>query len=231
VTAIFAHRGCHGVPAPLENSIEAFVAARDAGADGVEMDVRATADGALAAHHDRHVPGLSQMTNVFAGELPEHVPLLGAALDACSGLRVNVEIKGGPAEAVLVARLLLDRGPGGGAGPAGVIVSSFAPEALAAVQGVAPRLAYGLLVDWRTDPRAALGEASRLGCATLHPFVTQVDGSLLEAARAAGVGIHVWTVNADADLAAMAALGVDAVITDRVDAAVRIIRNGAGRAG
>lgn len=231
MTAIFAHRGCHGVPAPLENSIEAFAAARDAGADGVEMDVRATADGALAVHHDRHVPGLSEMTNVFAGELPEHVPLLDAALDACSGLRVNVEIKGGPSEAVLVARLLLDRGPGGGAPPTGVFVSSFVPEALGAVHEVAPGLPSGLLVDWRTDPQAALADSLGLGCATLHPFVTQVDGTLVEAARGVGIGIHVWTVNADADLAAMAALGVDAVITDRVDAAVRIIRNGAGRAG
>lgn len=103
MTAVFAHRGCHGVPAPGENTLEAFAAARRAGADGVELDVRATSDGALAVRHGRLVPGLGDVTNISAAELPEDVPLLDDALDACSGMRVNVEIKGGPEEAVLVA--------------------------------------------------------------------------------------------------------------------------------
>jgi glycerophosphoryl diester phosphodiesterase len=55
------------------------------------------------------------------------------------------------------------------------------------------------------------------------------------AAGAAGLALHVWTVNAEADLAAMAALGVDAVITDRVTAALaataRGPRNGGPGAG
>jgi glycerophosphoryl diester phosphodiesterase len=172
VTAIFAHRGCRGVPGTRENTVEAFAAARRVGADGVELDVRATADGALAVHHDRHVPGVGDVTNVSAAELPGDVPLLGAALQGCAGLRVNVEIKGGPPEADLVARLLLGRRDGTGAHPADVFVSSF------------------------------------------------------DAAGARGVGLHVWTVNADADLAAMGALGVDAVITDRVAAAIGILRAG-----
>lgn len=228
MTAIFAHRGCPGVPAPLENTIEAFVAATLAGADGVELDVRATADGALAVRHDRHVPDAGDVTNISAAELPEDVPLLGHALNVCSGLQVNVEIKGGPGEAVLVTCLLLERG---GAPPPGVLVSSFVPGSVAAVREAAPKVPAGLLVDWRSDVRVALGDAVRLGCATLHPFVTQVDAGLVDAARAAGLGLHVWTVNADDDLAAMGALGVDAVITDRVPAAVRILRNGGDRTG
>lgn len=231
MTAIFAHRGCPGVPAPLENTVEAFAAAARAGADGVELDVRGTADGALAVHHDRHVPGAGDVTNLSAAELPENAPLLAEALNACSGLSVNVEIKGGADEALLVARLLLARGPGTGAPPPGVLVSSFVPGSLAAVREAAPKVPAGLLVDRRSDARVALGEAARLGCATFHPFVTQVDAGLADAARAAGLGLHVWTVKADDDLAAMGALGVDAVITDRVTAAVRIIRNGGERTG
>ena len=224
MTAIFAHRGCHGVPAPRENTIEAFAAARRAGADGVELDGLATADGALAVHHDRRVPGAGDVTNICAAELPDDVPLLDAALDACAGLGVNVEIKGGPADAVLVARLLLARGRAPGASPAGVLVSSFVAESLAALHEVAPHVPAGLLVDWRRDPRRALADAVRLGCATLHPFVTQVDAVLVDAVRKEGVGLHVWTVNAHDDLVTMGALGVDAVITDRVAAAIGVLR-------
>src|SRR5580704_17015462 len=51
VTAVFAHRGCTegGIH---ENTVEAFAEARRLGADGVELDVRLTKDGALAVHHD-----------------------------------------------------------------------------------------------------------------------------------------------------------------------------------
>lgn len=252
MTAVFAHRGCHGVPAPRENTIEAFLAAARAGADGVELDVRATADGALAVHHDRHVPGAGETTNVSAAQLPVDVPLLADALDACGGLQVNVEIKGGPEEAVLVGRFLLGRGllgrghdgtgplgrglhgtgplgrglqpEQGVAGPAGVFVSSFLPESIAAFREVCPGIPAGFLVDWRTDAMAGLRSAAELGCATYHPFVTQVDASLVDAARSAGLGLHVWTVNADDDIDNMGRLGVEAVITDRVEAALRILR-------
>ena len=38
-------------------TLAAFVAARRLGADGVELDVRRTADGALAVHHDATIAG------------------------------------------------------------------------------------------------------------------------------------------------------------------------------
>jgi glycerophosphoryl diester phosphodiesterase len=230
VTAIFAHRGCHGVPAPRENTIAAFRAARRSGADGVELDVRTTADGAVAVLHDRLVPGVGDVANITAAELPDEVPLLGDALAACTGLRVNVEIKGGPAEAGLVAELLLGRGADHRAPPPGVFVSSFDAESLAAVRAAAPGVPCGLLVDWRADVRLALQRAEGLGCATLHPFVTHVDPGLVAAARERGLGLHVWTVNSDADIASMGALGVEAVITDRVAAAIGILRAAASGA-
>ena len=232
MTAIYAHRGCHGVPAPRENTLAAFRAARCSGADGVELDVRVTADGALAVLHDSFVPGVGDVADAVAAALPPDVPLLGAALAACSGLRVNVEIKGGPAEAARVAGSLRDRGPGSRAGPTEVLVSSFDPESLAAAREVLPGVACGLLVDWRADAAAALERAAGLGCATLHPFVAQVDADLVDAARERGLGLHVWTVNSDADIAAMGSLGVQAVITDRVSVAIGILRpGGAGSDG
>ena len=56
MTAVFAHRGC--TEGFVENTLEAFAEARRLGADGVELDVRLTADGALAVHHDAGIPGI-----------------------------------------------------------------------------------------------------------------------------------------------------------------------------
>ncbi|MGH9099712.1 MAG: glycerophosphodiester phosphodiesterase [Acidimicrobiales bacterium] len=231
MTAIFAHRGCHGVPAPRPNSVPAFRAARLSGADGVELDVRSTADGEIAVLHDRAIPGVGDVTNVASADLPEDVPLLQAALSACAGLRVNVELKGGPRDAVPVAELLVEGEGDRRALRAGVLVSSFDPACLAAVRDVAPELPCGLLVDWRKDALAALQHAADLGCATLHPFVTQVDVELAAAARRLGIGLHVWTVNSDADIAAMGSLGAQAIITDRVAAAIGILRPAGAAAG
>ena len=50
MTLIIGHRGA-SADFP-ENTIAAFRGASDQGADGVELDVRQTCDGALVVHHD-----------------------------------------------------------------------------------------------------------------------------------------------------------------------------------
>jgi len=242
MTDIFAHRGSPGVPTPHENTIAAFLAAADQGAHGVELDVWLTADGQLAVRHDRHVPSVGDVTNVSMAQLPVDVPILASALDACAtrGLAVNVEVKctGGCAATALAVAAELD-------GRAGrFLVSSFHAGCLTAMRRAGSTVALGLLVDWRTDPVNVARLACDLGCATLHPFVSWVDEHLVTAAGAAGLGLHVWTVNAVADLEAVARLDVAAVITDRVVAAREAIdrvagsrppeqvrRNGGGRNG
>src|SRR5271163_984179 len=96
MTAVFAHRGCtHGF---TENTIDAFAEAKRRGADGVELDVRLTADGALAVHHDPVIEGLGPLFQLTVPDLPPHVPLLGDALAICEGMVVNVEIKNDPGQ-------------------------------------------------------------------------------------------------------------------------------------
>src|SRR6202044_3667286 len=68
------------------------------GADGVELDVRLTSDGALAVLHDASIAGLGLVADLTVAELPAHVPLLADALAVCDGLVVNVEIKNDPRE-------------------------------------------------------------------------------------------------------------------------------------
>ena len=47
----------------------------------------------LVVHHDARLPDGRAVVELAAGELPESVATLDAALDACAGMGVNVEIK------------------------------------------------------------------------------------------------------------------------------------------
>ena len=218
MTAVFAHRGC--TEGFNENTIEAFSEARRLGADGVELDVRLTADGGLAIHHDAEIPGLGAIAALEVADLPAHVPLLADVLAVCEGMVVNVEIKNAPqdpgwdpgeAVAALTAAAIEEAG-----WTARVIVSSFQTATLRAVQAADGRLAIGALWVFAAEVEAALAEVAAAGFGAVHPFFVSVDADLVERAHAMGLAVNVWTVNAPEDLRAMVALGVDTVITDRL---------------
>lgn len=224
-TAVYAHRG--DTTSSTENTLEAFAEARRKGADGVELDVRRSADGALVVHHDAEVPGRGPIAALAVRDLPDYVPLLSEALAACHGMTVNVEIKNSPAdpgydptEAIssAVASAVADSGESDH-----VLVSSFQVATLAALRAADPSLAVGLLVGWQADAGAALELASERRYQAIHPFLTQVDQALVERAHHAGLAVNVWTVNAPEDLERMAGLGVDAIITDRLEEALAAV--------
>ncbi len=226
MTAVFAHRGC--TQGFVENTLDAFAEARRLGADGVELDVRLTADGALAVHHDAEIPGLGVIAALDVADLPAHVPLLADVLAVCEGIVVDVEIKNAPqdpgwdpgeAVAALVAAAIDEAGATNR-----VIVSSFQVPTLRAVQAADPRLALGALWGFTTQPGPALTEAADARFRAVHPFVSSVDRDLVQRAHDAGLALNVWTVNAPDDLRTMVAWGVDAVITDRLDDALAVAR-------
>jgi len=225
VTSVFAHRGATGPAA--ENTLEAFLEARRLGADGVELDVRRSADGALVVHHDPVIEGVGPVSATAVRDLPGHVPLLDAVLDACDGLLVIVEVKNqadepgfDPAEATaqLVADTVADAG-----WVERVIVSSFRLETVRALRAADPRLAVGWQVGLTEQPAAALAVAVEEGFSAIHPFVAGVDEALVKEAHRCGLAVHVWTVNHDDDLKAMGQLEVDVVITDRLEPALAIL--------
>jgi len=224
VTTLFAHRGC--TEGFTENTLGAFAEARRVGADGVELDVRLTMDGALAIHHDAEIPGIGAIATLGVADLPAHVPLLADVLAVCDGMVVNVEIKNAPqdpgwdpgeAVAALTAAAIEEAG-----WTDRVIVSSFQATTLRAVQAADGRLALGALWGFAAEPGPALADAVAAGFRAVHPFVAMVTPELVERAHAAGLAVNVWTVNAPEDLRAMVGLGVDAVITDRLRDALAI---------
>ena len=235
-----AHRGS---PAPgqgiAENTVAAFARAARLGADGVELDVRLTADGRLAVHHDPEIEGRGPVAGLTAGQLPDHVPLLEAALEACDGLFVNIEIKNLPTEggfdpeeraARRVADLLVrqdqdrSRRPGRGA-----VVSSFWAPSLDAVRAVGPSVPTGLLLAGWADADAGRLQAVGAGYRALHLQESLVTAVQVEAAHRAGLAVAAWTVNGPTAVRAMAAAGVDTVITDDVVGALSALAGpGAG---
>jgi glycerophosphoryl diester phosphodiesterase len=231
VPAIHAHRGSPDPASGVrENTLEAFFRARRLGAQGVELDVRRTADGALAVHHDAEIRGFGPVHEVVADELPPSVAFLPAALDACEGLEVNIELKNLPGEpgfdpdermAREVAELVVaaDR-------VSTVVVSSFWPGSLAAVRESRPELTTGLLLAPWFDATQAVPLALENGCSALHPHTSLVDAALMAKATGAGLSVATWTVNDLEQFDALANLGVDTVITDDVTLALSAFGRG-----
>jgi glycerophosphoryl diester phosphodiesterase len=228
VTSVVAHRGAPARAVGIgENTIAAFQRARDLGADGVELDVRLTADGAIAVHHDAAIAGRGPVNELRTADLPGEVPLLAAALEACDGLSVNVEVKNLPNEpgfdpddhlARAVGDLVARLGPG-----REVIVSSFWPPTLIAVRVANPDVPTGLLLARPMAADAAVTAALERGCTALHPATDLVDEELVRAAHDAGLSVAAWTVNDRDRLAAARMLGVDTVITDDVPTAKAVL--------
>ncbi len=95
--------GHRGAPRDaVENTLAAFIEARGQGADGVELDVHRSADGALVVHHDAEAAGLGLLAEhdlaAIRAARPE-IPTLGEVFDVCAGMLVNVEVKNSPRDA------------------------------------------------------------------------------------------------------------------------------------
>jgi glycerophosphoryl diester phosphodiesterase len=226
--AVQAHRGSPDAGLGVrENTLEAFFRARQLGADGVELDVRMTRDGALAVHHDAVIAGVGAVCELEAAQLPGFVPLLPAVLEACAGLTVNIEIKNLPGEPGFDAEEGLAREVVALVTASGrtsvVVVSSFWPDTLVAVREAGPELATGLLVTRWFEPTEAVDAAVARGCTALHPSIDLVSAALVDQAHDAGLSVAVWTVNDRDRIGAMAELGVDTVITDDVAMALTVV--------
>lgn len=229
MTAIWAHRGAS--VARTENTLEAFTEARAQGAAGVELDVRRSADGAMAVHHDAELADGRRIVDLSAAELPAHVPLLDAALDACAGMIVNIEIKNVEVDpdfdpdqflSRAVVDLVRERGASGE-----VIVSCFGLAAIDRVRSLDPSIATGYLASARWDQRGALQRAIDGGHSAFHPYDLVVNPDLVAAAHDAGVAVNVWTVD-DPDRIRWLAhdCGVDAIITNVPDVALAALARG-----
>lgn len=237
---VMAHRGAKDV-AP-ENTLAAFEAARELGADAIELDVTRCASGEIIVLHDdtvdRTTDGagradampLEALRTLDAGSwfdarfAGERVPLLEEVLEQMGHrLRLNIEIKGRSLSSdgieAEVATMLRRHGL-----LQETIISSFNPAALWRMRRAAPELGRGLLYagDMPLPLRRAWGRYL-VAPQALHPHHSMVDAAYVAWARRKGYRVNVWTVNEPADIQRMAALGVDAIITDHVGETRRLL--------
>jgi glycerophosphoryl diester phosphodiesterase len=224
VSRIFAHRGVHGHA--RENTLAAFEEAVSLGVDGVELDVRRSADGALVVHHDPVAEG-HVIARTPARNLPDYVPYLGDALAVLRGVTVNVEIKnlkdsreptydetGAFAHEVLEAVVdLRDSQP--------LTLSCFDLATCESIRSFDSEIYIGWLV-WRTSLSTALPSARERGFDAVNPHFRLMSRATAEEAGELGVELNVWTVNRSKDLRAMAELNVASIITDQPSLALRL---------
>ncbi len=222
---LVAHRGASAVLA--ENTIPAFEAAIEAGADAVEFDVRMTADGAAVVMHDpdvgRTTGGSGLVRDLTLADMRRlGVPTLEDALGCCSGrVAVDVEIKNLPGEPdfqpdrqdaveATVGALAIVGFSGA------VMISSFNPLAIAHARAIAPDVPTGLLTGTDVDAPAAMQFAAAEG----HPWVLPFLGRVLDApelpaqAHAAGLRLGVWLTDDPRVAVRLWRAGVDAVATN-----------------
>jgi glycerophosphoryl diester phosphodiesterase len=241
---VFAHRGAKRV-AP-ENTLPAFEAAFRLGADGIELDVQYTSDGKLVIFHDLNL----EKTSNGSGRLSAHtfdelrlldagshfspdfagtqIPTLDEVLDLAKGkLLVNIELKsldisgaklGVDVVAVVRAHQMVDD----------VVISSFNPFVLRRSKQAGPDIEHALLLDLDTTGWTRWGLTLRYSRADgVHPETRMVDAAYVAAARRRKMPVRVWTVDDEAEMRRLAALSVDAIISDTPDIALRVVEGNA----
>ncbi len=226
----FAHRG--GAAAGDENTAEAFARAVALGYRYVETDVHATADGVVVVFHDTTLdrmlgrPGRvrdvrwADLATVRIGGAAA-VPRLCDVLDAWPTVRFNVDVKDGRAvqpTVDLVRRAKVDDR---------LLLASFSDARLAAMRtalGPAVATSMGMREAARLWLASRLGRRLRLPPSVRaaqvpvrHGAVRVVDRRFLRHAHRLGLHVHVWTIDDPDQMNHLLELGVDGIMTDRIE--------------
>ena len=235
---IYAHRGASAY-AP-ENTKAAFRKALEMKAGGIELDVHLSRDGYLVVSHDERVNRTSNgkgwikdltleelkrldfgswFNREFAGE---HILTLDEVLDLLKGWDgiLNIELKSGIViyegmEKKVVDMLhryrRIDR----------CIISSFNHYSLQTIKKLEPGLKIGLLYS------AGLVEpwtyAKMVGAEAIHPQFYSLVPPIIQACREHGILMNPWTVDQPEYIRSLTLSGIDGIITNVPDKAIRII--------
>ncbi|MBZ6372977.1 MAG: glycerophosphodiester phosphodiesterase [Microbacterium hominis] len=240
---VLAHRGfvppdADGV---VENTLAAFAAAHGAGAAYVESDCHVTSDGVVVLFHDDHLTRITgdprPVADVRHAELSRIMADRGGlvtaaeALEAFPTLRFNLDVKAAAA-ALPLGRVIAPHADR-------VLVTSFSDSrrrtALEAAHraGGRPATSAGqATIVWmlgavasgsRALVRRALRGIDAVQVPERRGALRIVTPRLVRAAHVAGVEVHVWTVNDPAAMTRLLDLGVDGLVSDRADLALRAV--------
>lgn len=206
---LLGHRGSRASRHLHENTLSSFELCLQHGCDGFEFDVRLSADNIAVICHDPVTGGL-QIAKTPASILA--LPMLGQTLHQfCARAFLDIELKVVGIEHELLFALRnhpLQKG---------IVVSSFLPDALAAVNVLDPSIPLGLLCEDATQ----LASWHNSHAVWIAPHHSLVDQKLVNQVHASGKKIMVWTVNVADEMRQLAAWGVDGIISDDTELLVR----------
>lgn len=206
----------------------AFEQAVADGADGIEFDLRLSADRKWVVHHNADVliggapARLSQLTLKEIVQIPlgtngERIPSVAEFLTwakrGSTPLMFDLKDTDG------IKELVETIDTAGMTSPA--TYSSFSRSAIRAIKRFRPEWRTALIVDdprWNLLRRFLSGwlfkSARRESVDALHLHERWVTPSLVVAARDAGIGLAIWTVDDPLRMTVLASLGIDAIITN-----------------
>ncbi len=232
-----------------ENTLTAIQGAADHGCRYIETDLRMTRDGVVVLFHDHRLEALTNGT----GKIEHHswedlrkldaayhfdrdqdfplrgkgirIPTLEEVLDTFPHMNFNIDLKQPGIEPVVAGIIRRKKCHHR------VLIASFSTRR---IRRCTARL------DHPTATSAGMGQAvgfwllSRLGRnVSLRTQVLQVPGKkiisyvdkkLISAAHASGLQVHVWTVNRKEEMTRFLELGVDGIVTDRIDILSKLVR-------
>jgi glycerophosphoryl diester phosphodiesterase len=241
---LIGHRGAHA-HAP-ENTLESFQLAFEQGVDAVELDAKLCADGEIVVIHDptveRTTDGRGRVSAMSLAELKSldagsffaekyrgaKIPTLDEVFEAVGKLgMINVELTnyyGGrddlaeKACALVSKHALQDR----------IIFSSFFAYNLKKTAQLLPQVPRALLAlngwkgSWARSFGFMFGDYQ-----ALHPHISDVDQQQVQRVHRLNRRVHVWTANEVQEFQRLRDWGVDGIITDDPQAAVRALGRGA----
>lgn len=223
------HRGASGTAPELTRP--AFLRALELGVDMIELDIQLTKDGYLVVVHDhdlqrvagtvgevreRTLAELKQLDfgawfgEAFKGEpiltLEEVIEIVGRRA------MLNVEIKSPPGDwsntALKTVAVLTHAGILGT-----TVLSCFQMQALQKVRELSPAARIGVL--WhQPDFDEAWRWAKDLAAWSFHPWCKILQAEGVAEAHARGLRVLTWTVNDPEEIAQMAEIGVDGIMSD-----------------
>lgn len=239
MTLIFAHRGYSAVNP--ENTMKAFLEAKKAGADGLELDVQMTKDGELVVIHDEKVDrttdGIGFIKDLTYNEIKKldagykfkkwykkhPIPSLKEVVEwlTTNKLICNIELKNtlipyeGMEEKVidLVRRYgLSDR----------IIISSFNHYSLVYSYKIAPEIEIApLCSECIYKPWLY---AKSIHAKSIHPkYFPALDEVIIETMKN-GIAVRPYTINKESHMKRLFSIGCSAIITDEPAKALKIKR-------
>jgi len=229
---VFAHRG--GAALAPENTLDAFDNGLSLGSDGIELDVHLSRDGVVVVLHDATLDRTTSLRGPVAARHTDElvaakVPTLRAVLMRYPAARVIVEIK---ERSIATARAVVEDIRATNAGDR-VCVGSFSRTPLREVRRLEPAIATSAA---REEVRWALYRSwcrwPVMNTAFAGYQVPEVAGAtrvvsprFVADAHRAGLGVQVWTVDSESVAEKLLGWGVDALITNRPDLMVPLVRS------